>query len=99
MNTSETTAGNATIDYGFGVGDAVCHIGDNAMEGIVTELDADYDLGGVTTCRVVWDAASVADAMATPRDDQDVQWTNKLVLVEKDWAPGMQPSCSLEASL
>jgi hypothetical protein len=66
-------------DYGFVVGNSVCHIGDNAMEGIVTELDAEYDLGGVTTCRVVWGATSVEDAMATPREDQDIQWTNKLV--------------------
>lgn len=67
------------IDYDISIGDTVCHVGDNAMEGIVTELDAEYDLGGVTTCRVVWDAKSVEDAMATPREDQDIQWTNKLV--------------------
>lgn len=77
-----TTSAQNTIDavdYGFGVGDSVYHVGDNAMGGIVTELDADYDLGGVTTCRVVWGATSFEDAMATPRDDQDIQWTNKLV--------------------
>lgn len=66
-------------DYGFAVGDFVTHVGDNATGGIVTELDADYDLGGVTTCRVAWGAATFEEAMATPRDDQDIQWTNKLV--------------------
>jgi hypothetical protein len=52
------------------------------MAGIVTELDVDYDLGGVTTCRVVWGAETIEDATETPRADQDIQWTNKLVLVQ-----------------
>lgn len=67
------------MDYGFQVGDTVCHLKDGETLGVVTELDADHDLGGVTTCRVVWGANSVEDAMATPRADQDIQWTNKLV--------------------
>jgi hypothetical protein len=67
-------------DYGFDVADTVRHIKGGAMSGIVTELDSEHDLGGVTTCRVVWGAESVEDAMATPREDQDIQWTNKLVL-------------------
>jgi len=82
MNAVETTAESTVIDYGFGVGDLVCHIGDDAMAGIVTELDADYDLGGVTTCRVAWGATSMEEAKAIAREDQDVQWTNKLILAE-----------------
>jgi len=74
------TAGEdiSVTEYGFAVGDTVCHIGDNDMTGIVTELDADFDLGGVTTCRVAWGAETVEAAMATPREDQDIQWTTKL---------------------
>ena len=71
-----------TIDYGFIVGDTVFHIGDNLMNGIVTELDSEYDLGDVTTCRVVWGAETFEDAIATPREYQDIQWTNKLIKVE-----------------
>lgn len=77
--TNSTHQATDVCDYGFVVGNSVCHIGDNAMAGIVTELDAEYDLGGVTTCRVVWGAESLEDALATPREDQDIQWTNKLV--------------------
>lgn len=66
------------MDYGLQVGDSVRHI-KGGEAGIVTELDAAHDLGGVTTCRVVWGASSVEDAQTTPRADQDIQWTNKLV--------------------
>jgi hypothetical protein len=52
--------------------------------GIVTEIDTDCDLGGVTTCRVVWGAKSSEDAMSTLREDQDIQWTNKLILADSD---------------
>lgn len=68
------------MSYGFQVGDTVRHV-KGGESGIVTELDADYDHGGLTTCRVVWGAISVQDAQATPREDQDIQWTNKLVKV------------------
>lgn len=74
---------NPDVDYGFKIGDSVCHISDMDEQGIVTELDSEYDLGGVTTCRLVWGAASYEDAMDTPRMDQDIQWTNKLVRVEQ----------------
>jgi hypothetical protein len=67
------------VDYGFGVGDSVRHKKESEPTGIVTELDSDHDLGDVTTCRVVWGAESLEDAMSTPRADQDIQWTNKLV--------------------
>jgi hypothetical protein len=68
------------MDYGFVVGDSVVHIADNDETGIVTELDTEYDHGGITTCRVVWGATSLEDARSTPRADQDIQWTNKLSL-------------------
>lgn len=77
--------------YGFQLHDRVSHIKDNDLHGIVTELDGDHDLGGVTTCRVVWGAYSVEDAMSTPRDDQDIQWTNKLILVAKSGKPKGHP--------
>lgn len=67
------------LDYGFQVGDTVCHIKDNDMKGIVTEIDTNNDCGGVTTCLVVWGANSFDDAMLTPRDNHDIQWTNKLI--------------------
>lgn len=92
MNAVETIAESTVIDYGFGIGDLVCHIGDDAMEGIVTELDADYDLGGVTTCRVAWGATSMEEAQAMPREDQDIQWTNKLILADGPDVSSRYPS-------
>ncbi|HCF3018588.1 TPA: hypothetical protein NIB55_005858 [Pseudomonas aeruginosa] len=69
------------VDYGFKVGDQVIHIkgGDS---GYVTELDVENNLGGVTTARVVWGASSFQDAQTTPREDADIQWTNKLIRIE-----------------
>lgn len=72
-----------TIGYGFDVGDVVYHEKDiHGVSGIVTNIDYDNDLGGVTTCNVVWGATSWVDAINTPRTDQDIQWTNKLVRCE-----------------
>jgi hypothetical protein len=81
---TETTrdAETPTPDYGFNVGDSVSHVGDNDIAGIVTELDSDHDLGGVTTCRVAWGAQDLSEAMLIPRGDQDIQWTNKLVATQ-----------------
>lgn len=66
--------------YGFEVGDPVCHVKDYSVVGFVTEIDYDADCAGITTCRVVWDAVDFQDAMNTPREDQDIQWTNKVIL-------------------
>lgn len=82
MNIKTENERDVVPDYGFLVGDSVFHIKDNAMVGFVTELDADYDLGDVTTCRVVWGAISFKDAKETPREEQDIQWTNKLLRVQ-----------------
>lgn len=70
------------MDYGFDVWDTVCHIKDDEMLGIVTEIDSSHDLGDVTTCRVVWGAKSVDDAKGIPHEYQDIQWTNKLIRVK-----------------
>lgn len=71
--------------YGFAVGHSVFHVKDVGGEaGIVTEIDDEFDLGDVTTCRVVWGASDLADALATPKEDRDIQWTNKLVLVSTE---------------
>lgn len=68
------------MDYGFTVGDEVFHIKDIGGErGYVTELDVDHDLGEVTTCRVVWGATSMSDALSTPREDGSIHFTNKIV--------------------
>lgn len=67
-------------EYGFGVGDKVEHI-KGGGPGYVIELDAAHDLGGVTTTRVVWGATSFEDAKNTPREDSDIQWTNKLMRI------------------
>lgn len=64
--------------YGFCVGSSVRHVKDSEP-GIVIEIDSDADLGEVTTCRVVWGAQSLQDALATPREDSDIQWTTKLL--------------------
>lgn len=69
------------LNYGFKLGDQVIHV--RAAElgtGTVTELDADADLGGVTTCRVAWGCSSAAEAARVPRSDQSIHWTNKLRL-------------------
>lgn len=70
------------IDYGFSVGDPVWHVGDTEVVGFVIELDSEYDQGGVTTCKVVWDAGTLEEAVKVPREDQDIQWTNKLLRVQ-----------------
>lgn len=67
--------------YGVAVGDQVTHVRDDSINGYVTELDADHDLGDVTTCRVVWGANSLDEAKDAPREDHDIQWTNKLEAV------------------
>jgi len=74
-------APNGAVDYGFLVDDFVEHVRDNTLIGIVVQIDSEHDLGGVTTCRVVWGAKTVAEAHATDKIDQDIQWTNKLVLL------------------
>ncbi len=70
------------VDYGFAVGDVVNHVKDASATGVVTEIDTDFDLGGVTTCRVLWDVGTLEEAHTFPYKDQDVQWTNKLARVE-----------------
>lgn len=64
------------------VGDKVTHRKGDGEIGFVMEVDFEYDLGGVTTCRVVWDVETFEQAKAAPREDQDIQWTNKLVKIE-----------------
>lgn len=71
---------DTAINYGFSVGDKVTHLKDQSLVGIVMEIDADFDQGGVTTCRVAWGAVDFEDAKNTPRDEQSIHWTNKLVL-------------------
>lgn len=67
------------MDYGVQVWDTVHHIKDAETPGVIVQLDSDHDQGGVTTCRVVWGATSIEEAKATPREDHDIQWTDKLV--------------------
>lgn len=64
------------------VGDRVTHRKGDGETGFVIEVDFEYDLGGVTTCRVVWDVETFEQAKAAPLEHQDIQWTNKLVKVE-----------------
>ncbi len=66
---------------GFASGDRVCHSRDSNLEGVIVALDS--DVGGLTTCSVVWGATSLDDALAAPHCDRDVQWTNKLVLLQE----------------
>jgi hypothetical protein len=70
-------------EYGFIVGDSVTHVKEPyGPKAFVTEIDADHDLGGVTTCRVVWNAMTWDEAKNSPREDSDIQWTNKLTVVD-----------------
>jgi ABC-type proline/glycine betaine transport system substrate-binding protein len=72
-----------TLLYGFAVGQRVEHIKDRGgVVGVVIEIDADHDLGEVTTCRVMWDCQSLEQALGLLREDSDIVWTNKLVLAE-----------------
>ena len=65
-----------TVTFWLQVGDRVEHVGDIGLPGTVTHIDSNLiELGyGVTTCCVVWDDGD--------GEYEDVQWTNKLVLVE-----------------
>ena len=69
--------------YGFTVGDEVTHKRDDSLTGFVMELDSKHDLGDVTTCRVVWGALSFEEAKDVPYAHQDIQWTNKLDIVDQ----------------
>jgi len=64
------------------IGDKVTHRKGDGETGFIVEVDFEYDLGGVTTCRVVWDVETFEQAKAAPREHQDIQWTNKLVKVD-----------------
>lgn len=66
--------------YGFNVWDAVKHVKDDEV-GIVTEIDSDADLGGVTTCRVAWGVDNAEDARKIAQEDTSIHWTNKLYKV------------------
>lgn len=72
---------DTVIDYGISVGDKVEHIKSDDMTGIITQIDSDYDLGGVTTCTVAWEAQTLEEALLYAKEDLDIQWTNKLVRV------------------
>jgi hypothetical protein len=56
--------------YGLDIGDRVCHVKDDTLIGVITEIDD--NLPDITTCRVLWAGET----------ETDIQWTNKLVLVE-----------------
>ncbi|MBI6882611.1 hypothetical protein [Pseudomonas putida] len=62
-------------------GDKVTHIRDDDAVGFVIEVDAGHETFDTTTCRVVWGVETYEEAKQVPRDDQDIQWTNKLALV------------------
>lgn len=72
------TKDNSREIYGFTVGDEVIHKRDDSLTGFVMEMDDKHDLGDVTTCRVVWGALTFDEAKLSPREHQDIQWTNKL---------------------
>ncbi len=61
------------------IGCRVHHRREDTLQGYVVQVDDAVD--DIATCRVVWGAASLADAWATPHEDQDVQWSNKLVVI------------------
>ena len=66
--------------YGFEVGDRVVHVKDPATVGVVSSIDVEYDLGGVTTCTVNWDNES-GEADNVTEQHESVHWTNKLVKI------------------
>lgn len=67
--------------YGFEVGDQVALMREAEPSGIVVAIDHLHDLGGTTTCQVVWGAKTMEEALEAPLSDRDIQWTNKLAAV------------------
>lgn len=65
-------------NYPFTEGDTVCHISDQSLIGVVTKIDR--NLPHPTTCNVRWNDNSDNLPMDDLSDD-DIQWTNKLVLL------------------
>jgi hypothetical protein len=77
-------AQNDYTAFGVFVGARVKHR--RALEessGIVIEVDSEAG-DDITTCRVVWDARTLDEALGYSRADSDIVWTNKLVCVEAD---------------
>lgn len=72
----ETTSVSAE-PFWLQLGDRVEHVGDTGFPGTVTHIDDNLlMLGyGVTTCCVLWDDGD--------GEYEDIQWTNKLVLVDR----------------
>lgn len=67
--------------YGFDVGSRVSLFKEPDPAGVVVQIDVDHDVGGSTTCLVVWGADDLEDAMSRSEDERDIQWSNKLVAV------------------
>lgn len=65
--------------YGIDVGSRVTLFKEPDPEGVIVQIDVDHDLGGTTTCLVVWGAEDLDDAMSRMKEERDIQWTNKLV--------------------
>jgi len=65
--------------YGFDVGTRVTLLREADVDGIVMQIDGSHDLGGSTTCLVVWGAQDLEEASSRPVQDRDIQWSNKLV--------------------
>lgn len=60
--------------------DKVCHVKDTNLKGIVVHVD--NNLKDITTCNVVWDCNTVEEALAVSINNSDIQWTNKLIVLE-----------------
>ena len=76
---------NNRDQYGIDVGDLVRHVKESSWTGIVTEIND--NLNDVTTCRVAWDdnhdhALTLEETLTLPRENTDIQWTNKLVRIQ-----------------
>lgn len=65
--------------YGFDVGSRVTLLREADVDGVVVQIDESHDLGGSTTCLVVWDARDLEEALSRPPQDRDIQWSNKIV--------------------
>lgn len=58
-------------EYPFIEGDRVCHIRDENLIGQITHIDR--NIPHPTTCNIKWDDCEI----------DDIQWTNKLVLISR----------------
>lgn len=60
--------------------DKVSHVKDTNLKGVVVHVDE--NLKDITTCNIAWGCNTVEEALAVDISETDIQWTNKLIVLE-----------------